>query len=57
MKERVEGAPVNMHVYLCEVTVGLTVEHHTLYCTGSLEVKLVEQNTLLDHYYQLKNAH
>ena len=47
MKERVEGVPVNRHVYFCEVTVGLTVEHHTLYCTGSLEVKLDEQNTLL----------
>lgn len=55
------------HVYLCEVTVGSVyhgevseerskVGYHTLYCTGSLEVKLVEQKTLLDHY-QLNNAH
>ena len=67
MKERVEGAPVNMHVYLCEVTVGCVyhgevseecskVGYHALYCTGSLEGKLVEQKTLLDHY-KLNNAH
>jgi len=27
------------------------VGYHALYCTGSLEVKLVEQKTLLDHYH------
>jgi len=31
------------------------VGYHALYCTGSLEVKLVEQKMLLDHY-QLNNA-
>lgn len=55
------------HVHLCEVTVGCVyhgevseecskVGYHALYCTGSLEVKLVEQKILLDHY-QFNNAH
>ena len=55
------------HMYLCEVTVGCVyhgevseerskVGYHALYCTGSLEVKLVEQKILLDHY-QLNNTH
>ena len=54
------------HVYLGEVTVGCVyhgevseerskVGYHALYCTGSLQGKLVEQKTLLDHY-QLNNA-